>query len=188
LSRCFCTRESFRYSLYLRQCRFHLQRRSRPAFRFFAFLLKRYKYAYGFDIPAECDIGPGLYICHFGGVIVNPAARLGANININHGVTIGQTNRGSRKGVPSVGNRVWFGAYSIVVGRIRVGDNVLIAPGAYVNFDVPDNAVVMGNPGRIVSSAGTEGYLHNLWPENERISRQEPMTGATGSSATNEPE
>jgi serine O-acetyltransferase len=38
----------------------------------------------------------------------------------------------------------------------------MIAPGAYVNFDVPENAVVAGNPGRIVSYRGTADYVENI--------------------------
>jgi serine O-acetyltransferase len=160
---CFLRFEGFRFSYFLRNCRYCRDNRRPAAFRFYALMMKRQKYKYGFDIPAQCDIGPGLYICHFGGVIINPEARIGANVNINHGVTIGQTNRGSRRGVPVIGDRVWLGAYSIVVGKITVGSNVLIGPGAYVNFDVPDNAVVAGNPGKIISYNGTDGYLNNIW-------------------------
>lgn len=157
--------EGFRYSYFLRKCRYCRANGMRLAFHMFASLLTQYKYKYGFDIPFECVIGKGLYICHFGGVIINPGVTMGSNININHGVTIGRANRGRKAGVPQIGSRVWLGAYSIVVGRIRVGNNVLIGPGAYVNFDVPDNAVVIGNPGKIVSSRGTEGYLNHVWPD-----------------------
>ncbi|MGE5307871.1 MAG: serine O-acetyltransferase [Deltaproteobacteria bacterium] len=165
---CFFRLEGFRYTYFLRKCRFYRENRSFAAFRFYAFLLKQYKYRYGFDIPVECEVGPGIYICnHFGGMVINPDVRIGANVNFNHGVTIGQTNRGGRAGAPVLGDRVWLGAYSIIVGKIRVGNNVLIGPGAYVNFDVPDNAVVLGNPGKIVSYKGTDGYLNNIWEENK---------------------
>ena len=53
-----------------------------------------------------------------------------------------------------------MGANSIVVGGVRIGNNVLIAPGAFVNFDVPDNSVVIGNPGVIKpqNSSPTDKY------------------------------
>jgi serine O-acetyltransferase len=48
------------------------------------------------------------------------------------------------------------------VGGITIGNNVLIAPNAYVNFDVPENSVVMGNPAKIYESENaTEGYINN---------------------------
>ena len=71
--------------------------------------------------------------------------------------------RGERKGVPTIGNKVWIGANSIVVGGIIIGDNVLIAPGAFVNFNVPSNSLVIGNPGIIKSKYdATEIYIDNL--------------------------
>ena len=48
----------------------------------------------------------------------------------------------------------------IVVGKIKIGNDVLIAPGAYVNFDVPDHSIVIGNPGKIIPKQNaTEGYI-----------------------------
>ena len=54
------------------------------------------------------------------------------------------------------------GANAIIVGNINIGNNVLIAPGAYVNFDVPDGSIVIGNPGLIRRSQGaTLNYINN---------------------------
>ena len=74
---------------------------------------------------------------------------MGDNINIATGVTIGQTNRGERKGTPTIGDRVWIGTNAVVVGKIEIGDDVLIAPNEYVNFDVPSHSIVVGNPAKI---------------------------------------
>ncbi len=139
-------------------------RRERARFRWFVFkvLLHHYCTKYGVEISERTEIGPGFYIGHLGGVIINSLASIGANVNIAHGVTVGQTNRGANKGVPRIGDRVWLGAHAIVVGNITVGDGALIGPGAFVNFDVPPNAVVIGNPGRIVSEGGTSGYISNI--------------------------
>ena len=81
-------------------------------------------------------------------------------------MTIGETKRGERKGCPKIGNRVWIGAGAVIVGKIVVGDNVLIAPNAYVNFDVPSNSIVMGNPA-IVSDHinAVDGYIS--YPHSE---------------------
>ena len=62
-----------------------------------------------------------------------------------------ETGFGKRGGVPTIGNRGQIGANAIVVGRIQVGNDVLIALGAFVNFDVPDNSIVIGNPGQIIT-------------------------------------
>lgn len=41
-------------------------------------------------------------------------------------------------------------ANSIIIGGVKIGNNVLIVPGVFVNFDVPDNAIVIENPGKII--------------------------------------
>lgn len=55
-------------------------------------------------------------------------------------------NRGQRKGTPVIGNNVWIGVNATIVGAIKVGNDVLIAPNTYVNCDIPDHSVVFGNP------------------------------------------
>ena len=88
---------------------------------------------------------------------------------ILQGVTIGYERRGKRQGNPVIGNRVWIGSNAIIVGKIRVGNNVLIAPGAFVNFDVPDGSIVIGNPGKILPRENAvDGYvIHTLNLEHE---------------------
>lgn len=51
----------------------------------------------------------------------------------------------------------------MVVGNIKIGNNVLIAPLSYVNFDVADNAVVIGNPGKVFNYKGSGKYINNKW-------------------------
>lgn len=113
------------------------------------------------QIPYNTKIGSGFYIGHFGRIIINPTATLGKNINIATGVTIGQENRGKRKGTPTIGDNVWIGANSVIVGKIKIGNDVLIAPLSYVNFDVPDHSIVIGNPARIIKKEeATKDYIN----------------------------
>jgi len=129
-------------------------------------LLLHYSYKYGFQILPNTRIGKGLYIGHRGPVVINGLAELGDNCTLAHIVTIGQTNRGERTGCPKIGNRVCIGAGAVVVGKIVIGDNVLIAPNAYVNFDVPDNSIVIGNPAVVKQDVNaTEGYVNFAFPE-----------------------
>ncbi len=115
------------------------------------------------QIPARTQIGEGFYIGHLGRVIIHPDAKLGRNINIGTGVTIGIENRGERKGVPTIKGNCWIGTNSVIVGNINIGEDVLIAPLTFVNFDVPDHSIVVGNPGRIIPKENaTQGYLNNL--------------------------
>jgi serine O-acetyltransferase len=128
------------------------------------FFLYRYTYKYGFQIGGK--IGHGFYIGHFGTIVVSNNAQIGNNCNIAHGVTIGASRRGELKGAPTIGNNVWMGTNSIIVGKISVGNDVLIAPGAYVNFDVPDHSIVIGNPAKIIKKDNaTKGYINNILDE-----------------------
>ncbi len=130
---------------------------------FYKAIVRRLSYKYGFQIPVNTQIGKGFYIGHYGAIVINKNAKIGMNCNITHGVTIGRTNRGKLQGCPQLGNHVWIGAGAVIVGKIKIGNNVLIAPNAYVNVDVPDNSLVLGNPGEIISRDNpTKGYINNI--------------------------
>jgi serine O-acetyltransferase len=129
---------------------------------FYRLLLRRYSIKYGYQISAKTQIGPGLNLGHWGHIVINPNAKIGKNCNIAHGVTLGQTNRGSLKGYPTLKDDVWVGTNAVIVGGITIGNNVLIAPNSYVTKDVPDNSIVTGNPMSIIANdKATEGYINN---------------------------
>lgn len=114
------------------------------------------------EIFGKCDIGPGLYLGHVYCITLNENTVIGKNCNIHKGVTIGQENRGDRKGAPTIGDSVWIGINATVVGKITIGDDVLIAPNSYVNCDVPSHSIVFGNPCIIKHKEGaTDGYVNN---------------------------
>ncbi|HUP10662.1 MAG TPA: serine acetyltransferase [Niastella sp.] len=151
----------FRYSYILRKCA-RYKKYTIPGM-FYRMLLKHYKYKYGFQIPIATQIGRGLYLGHFGQIVVNGKVIIGENCNLEHGVTIGQTNRGKQKGSPVIGNNVWIGTGSVLVGNIRIGDNVLIAPNSYISSDIPPNSLVVSNQSvEIIPRANAvEGYVNN---------------------------
>lgn len=128
---------------------------------FYKLRLRRLQRKTFIQIHETTRIGKGFYIGHMGHIVINPEAVLGDNVNIAAGVTIGQENRGKREGAPVIGNCVWIGANAAIVGNIRVGDDVLIAPNAYVNFDVPSHSVVIGNPATAsFRENACEGYIN----------------------------
>lgn len=116
---------------------------------FWSLLLYRTRTKTGIQIPVGTKIGLGMRILHFGTIVVNPYAVIGKNFNIAQGVLIGNSE-GKNAGVPTIGDNVYCGANSLILGGVHIGNDVLIAPGAFVNFDVPDNSIVIGNPGRII--------------------------------------
>jgi serine O-acetyltransferase len=124
---------------------------------------RRVSRRYGFQIPLKTKIGAGFYIGHHGTIVINRLAVIGRNCNITHNVTIGMQNRGPKKGYPTIGDNVWIGTGAVIVGNICINSNVIIAPNAYVNFDVPENSIVIGNPGRIIvkDENVTLGYIDN---------------------------
>lgn len=140
-------------------CWRHASEAHNPLSRLFWKVLHRWcMFHTGIQIPIGTQIEPGLKIGHFGGIVINPNAKIGKNFSIAQGALIGNA-QGKRKGVPTIGANVIMGANSIVVGGVTIGDYVLIAPGAFVNFDVPAHSIVIGNPGSIKhSEAPTNKY------------------------------
>jgi len=120
-------------------------------------------YRYGFQIPSTIPIGGGFFIGHFGSIVVSVNASLGQNCNIAHHCTIG-SSRGEHKGAPQIKDRVWIGTGAVLVGKIEVGPDVVVAPNAFVNFDVPPHSIVIGNPGKIIAKENpTQNYINNAW-------------------------
>lgn len=130
---------------------------------FFRILKRRARIKYGYEIDSNAKIGKGLYISsHPGHIIIGPVT-IGENCNINHAVTIGRSYRFGKVGRPSIDDNVWVGTGAVVVGDIKIGKNVLIAPNSFVNFDVPDNSLVIGNPAKIIPKPDpTQNYINHI--------------------------
>lgn len=121
-------------------------------------ILKSLRKHYHIEIPYTVQLGDGFSMDHAYNITVNSKAVLGSNITMYKGSTIGQ----DKSGVPIIGNNVYIGLNATIVGGITIGNNVLIAPNSFVNFNVPDNSVVLGNPGVVhYKERATDGYLLN---------------------------
>ncbi len=103
----------------------------------------------GINVPASAQIGRGLYIGHFGGIVVHSRAVLGENCSLSQGVTIGVLG-GAREGVPRIGNDVYLGAGAKVLGELSIGDGARIGANAVVLKDVPAHATAVGVPAQIL--------------------------------------
>ena len=97
---------------------------------------------FGLEISPNAIIGMGLYIGHPFNITVAADVRMGQNVNIHKGCTIGMENRGDRKGCPTIGNNVYIGINATVVGKVTIGDDVMIGANTFVNFDVPSHSIV----------------------------------------------
>lgn len=95
-------------------------------------------------IEVSGEIGEGLFIAHNYCVLVPQKA--GKNLSVMGGVTIGEKNGKT----PIIGDNVYIGANASIIGGISIGNNVKIGAGAVVISDIPDNAVAVGNPARII--------------------------------------
>ena len=129
---------------------------------FYFAVAKYYRRKRFIELLPTLTAAPGLYFGHPYSIGINPGSVLGRNVNVHKGVTIGQENRGRRKGCPTIGNDVWIGINVVIVGKITIGDDVLISPNSFVNVDVPSHSVVYGNPCVIKHrDNATEGYIEN---------------------------
>ncbi len=111
----------------------------------------------GIHIARENDIGPGLVIHNFCGILIL-AKKIGHSCTLTHGVSI-MNVRGV--GRATIGNNCYFGPGSKVLGAVTIGDNVIVSANSVVLTDVPSGATVMGVPARVISREPTSPYLKN---------------------------
>lgn len=136
-------------------------RKSKKSY-FYKILFSFHKRKHQIEIPWNTEIGPGLFINHPYGITINCFAKIGKNCNLSKNVLIGQELRGQRRGSPTLGNNVYVGINSAIVGNIKIGDDVLIAPNSFVNCDIPSHSVVFGNPCIIKHKENaTQAYIKN---------------------------
>lgn len=109
--------------------------------------LRKLAYKTGIQVPPN-TVGPGLAIFHFGSIVVNPYAKIGARVKLHPGVTVGRKEE--LCDTPVIGDDVTICTGAKIIGPITVGNNVVIAPNAVVVKNVPDNAVVAGVPAKVI--------------------------------------
>ncbi len=102
---------------------------------------------WGITLSRRTQVGPGLYISHFGGIMVSPHVVIGRNCSISHGVTLGVSGQGDKQGCPVIGDNVYIATGACVFGKIRVGNNVKIGANAVIHKDVPDDCLAVAAPG-----------------------------------------
>ena len=101
---------------------------------------------HGIEIPASVSIGPGLYMPHTVGTVIN-ARSIGAHVTLQGGITIGQKDN---TGFPTIGDGVTLATGCRVLGKITIGDGAVVGANAVVLHDVQAGAVMVGVPARQV--------------------------------------
>lgn len=131
----------------------------RWALPFLTILQKLVEITTGIVLPFTAKIGKGIYIGHFGGIILGPQTVMGEYCNISQGVTIGQAGRGGKQYTPVIGSRVYIAPGAKIFGGIKIGDDVAIGANAVVSIDLPDNAVAVGIPAKIINYNGSQDFI-----------------------------
>jgi serine O-acetyltransferase len=117
------------------------------------FLQSRTSELYAVDINPAAPIGSGVFIDHATGIVIGETARVGDDVSMLHGVTLGGTGKVFTDRHPKVGNGVLIGAGAKLLGNIRIGDEARIGAGSVVLNDVPPRCSVAGVPARPVGGA-----------------------------------
>ncbi len=123
----------------------------------------------GIEIHPAAEIESGIFIDHGFGVVIGETAKIGKNVTIFQGVSLGGTGKETGKRHPTIGDNVVIGAGAKVLGSITIGNDVYIGANAVVLNEVPDDCTVVGVPGRCVKMDGKRvigtTLRHDLLPD-----------------------
>lgn len=95
-------------------------------------------------------VGPGLHLVHHGYRRIGSIKRIGRNLTVLPMVLIGKKSPDSHTEECTIGDNVYIGTGAIIMNPVNIGNNVIIGAGAVVTKDIPDNAIVAGNPAKII--------------------------------------
>jgi len=105
---------------------------------------------YDIRISRKAKIGKGLYITHFGGIIISNCI-LGEHCTVNQRVQIEGDDTSSYEELCHIGDKVWIGPHALIKKGIKIGDGATIAAGSVVLADVERQCLALGNPARILN-------------------------------------
>jgi serine O-acetyltransferase len=131
-------------------------------------------------LDVDARIEPGFYVGHFVQVHVGAGVRIGRHSSISQMCTVAGTGPDPSATAPVLGERVYLGSGAKVIGPFKVGDGAAIGASSVVVADVPENGVVIGNPGVVVSKRGSKDFIY-LGAEGEvrdEIAPPEPQRKA----------
>jgi serine O-acetyltransferase len=123
--------------------------REREAMAFY--LQSRISELFQLDIHPAAVIGKGVFIDHGTGIVIGETARVGDDVSMLHGVTLGGTSTERVDRHPKIGNGVLIGSGAMVIGNIHVGDFAKIGAGSVVTQPVPGGCTAVGVPAKLVN-------------------------------------
>lgn len=139
----------FKYTFHHRLCYFfYTNWYTKPLFVIWWLYMKHLTHHLGIQTAWNKSLPENFVIAHFGGIIFFPES-CGKNVYLRQGVTVGNNSRNPNRH-PRIGNNVEFGANSVVVGDIEIGDGTIIGANAVVTKSTPPNSVVGGVPAKII--------------------------------------
>lgn len=147
--------EVWKFEILLRKTEYY-KNIEKPAYIFkflyivYAYRLKKQSLKLGFTIP--CNVfGPGLSIAHYGTIVVNGKARVGANCRLHANTNIGAS--AGRLTAPQIGDNCYIGPGAIIFGDIQISNNVTIGANATVNKSfLEENIAIAGTPAKVVKT------------------------------------
>ncbi|MDR3049671.1 MAG: serine O-acetyltransferase [Elusimicrobiota bacterium] len=122
----------------------------------------------GVEIHPGAKLGRRVFIDHGMGIVIGETAEIGDDVLIYKGVLLGGTSVEKVKRHPTIGNNVILGSNAVVLGAIKIGNNVRVGAASVVTQDVPNNATAVGVPARISIGYNTseiEKLEHSKLPD-----------------------
>ncbi len=126
------------------------------------FIQNRISDTFGVDINPAARIGRGIFIDHATGVVIGETAVVEDDVSILHGVTLGGTGKEEEDRHPKIRTGVLIGAGAKILGNIEVGEYARVAAGSVVLKPVPAHCTVAGVPAKVVGCAGCSHPSHAM--------------------------
>lgn len=114
---------------------------------------------YKIDISHQTNIGYGLYLGHFGPIVINSTAIIGNNVNFSQYTSIG-ANEGNGA---IIGDNVYIGPNVCIIENVKIGNNSTIGAGSVVTKDIPENATAVGNYAKVLNFNNPGRYIMNKY-------------------------
>lgn len=123
----------------------------------YKFLYKWVEWTCGISLPYTVKLGRRVRIWHHGGMILH-AASIGNDVILRQNTTFGVARTNHNFELPIVEDGADIGVGVCVLGAVRVGRTAVIGANAVVLDDVPDNAVAVGVPAKVIKFRDEETW------------------------------